>query len=120
MKKIKKKIEVFSLPSLPLLDRLILNAAAGPFVFGVLIFTLIFVAGDLLFQAARLIIEQGVSLGVVTRLFLYRLPEVVAMTFPNICSRRYWRKSKFIFLYTPRASAGARSNTLIDIACSFC
>ena len=82
MKKIKKKIEVFSLPSLPLLDRLILNAAAGPFVFGVLIFTLIFVAGDLLFQAARLIIEQGVSLGVVTRLFLYRLPEVVAMTFP--------------------------------------
>ena len=65
-----------------LLDRLILGAVAGPFLFGILIFTLIFVAGDLLFQAARLIIEQGVSLGVVTRLFLYRLPEVVAMTFP--------------------------------------
>ena len=44
-----KKIEVFSLPSLPslhILDRLILNAVAGPFVFGVLIFTLIFVAGN--------------------------------------------------------------------------
>ena len=67
---------------LHILDRLVLKAVAGPFVFGVLIFTLIFVAGDLLFQAARLIIEQGVSLGVVTRLFLYRLPEVVAMTFP--------------------------------------
>ncbi|CAM1379014.1 hypothetical protein FF3_00800 [Fretibacterium fastidiosum] len=65
-----------------LLDRLILGAVAGPFLFGILIFTLIFVAGDLLFQAARLIIEQGVSLGVVTRLFFYRLPEVVAMTLP--------------------------------------
>ena len=39
-------------------------------------------AGDLLFQAAKLIIEQGVPLGVVTRLFFYRLPEVVAMTLP--------------------------------------
>ena len=42
---------------LHILDRLVLKAVAGPFVFGVLIFTLIFVAGDLLFQAARLIIE---------------------------------------------------------------
>jgi len=40
------------------------------------------VAGDLLFQAANLMIEQGVSLSVVTRLFVYRLPEVVAMTLP--------------------------------------
>ncbi|NLL37663.1 MAG: YjgP/YjgQ family permease [Fretibacterium sp.] len=69
-------------PRLRLLDRLILGAMAGPFVFGVLIFTLIFVAGDLLFEAARLIIERNVSLGVVLRLFFYRLPEVVALTFP--------------------------------------
>ena len=32
-----------------LLDRLILGAVAGPFLFGILIFTLIFVAGGLLF-----------------------------------------------------------------------
>jgi lipopolysaccharide export system permease protein len=57
----------------------------GPFVFGILIFTLIFVAGDLLFQAAKLIIERGVALGVVVRLFLYRLPEVVALTLPMSC-----------------------------------
>ncbi|MBR1673138.1 MAG: LptF/LptG family permease [Fretibacterium sp.] len=63
-------------------DRLILGAVAGPFFFGILIFTLIFVAGDLLFQAARLVIEQGVSPGVVVRLFFYRLPEVVALTLP--------------------------------------
>ncbi|MBR1438841.1 MAG: LptF/LptG family permease [Synergistaceae bacterium] len=65
-----------------LLNKLILGACAGPFFFGILIFVLIFVAGDLLFQAARLIIEQGVSLGIVTRLFFYRLPEVVVMTIP--------------------------------------
>lgn len=65
-----------------LLNRLVLGASAGPFLFGILIFTLIFVAGDLLFQAASLIINNGVSLGVVTRLFFYRLPEVVAMTLP--------------------------------------
>lgn len=51
-------------------------------MFGILIFVLIFVAGDLLFQAAKLIIEQGVSFSVVTRLFFYRLPEVVVMTIP--------------------------------------
>ena len=51
-------------------------------MFGILIFVLIFVAGDLLFQAAKLIIEQGVAFGVVTRLFFYRLPEVVVMTIP--------------------------------------
>jgi len=71
-----------SLPGLRILDRLILGEMAGPFVFGILIFTMIFVAGDLLFQAAKLIIERGVSLGVVVRLFVYRLPGVVALTLP--------------------------------------
>ena len=65
-----------------LLDKLILGAAKGPFLFGILIFVLIFVAGDLLFQAARLIIERGIAFGVVVRLFFYRLPEVVVMTIP--------------------------------------
>ena len=65
-----------------LLNKLILGACAAPFLFGILIFVLIFVAGDLLFQAAKLIIEQGVAFGVVTRLFFYRLPEVVVMTIP--------------------------------------
>ena len=65
-----------------LLNKLILGSCAGPFVFGILIFVLIFVAGDLLFQAAKLIIEQGVAFSVVARLFMYRLPEVVILTVP--------------------------------------
>ena len=78
-------MRIRSFPGLRILDRFILKEVAGPFVFGILIFTLIFVAGDLLFQAAKLIIEKGVSLGVVVRLFLYRLPEVVALTLPMSC-----------------------------------
>ena len=74
-----------SFPGLRILDHLILGEMAGPFVFGVLIFTMVFVAGDLLFQAAKLIIEHSVGLGVVVRLFAYRLPEVVAMTLPMSC-----------------------------------
>ena len=68
-----------------LLNKLILGACAGPFMFGILIFVLIFVAGDLLFQAAKLIIEQGIAFSVVARLFFYRLPEVVIMTVPMSC-----------------------------------
>ena len=74
-----------SFPGLRILDRFVLGEMAGPFVFGILIFTMIFVAGDLLFQAAKLIIEDGVALGVVVRLFIYRLPEVVALTLPMSC-----------------------------------
>ncbi len=65
-----------------ILDRFILKELSGSFLFGVTSFTMVFVAGDLLFQAANLIIEQGVSLGVVARLFIYRLPEVVMLTLP--------------------------------------
>ena len=39
-------------------------------------------AGGVLFQIADLIIERGISMWVVTRLFLYRLPEVIALVIP--------------------------------------
>ncbi|MDI9370998.1 MAG: LptF/LptG family permease [Synergistota bacterium] len=71
-----------SRPGVRILDRFILKELSGAFMFGVASFTMVFVAGDLLFQAANLIIEQGVSVGVVVRLILYRLPEVVILTLP--------------------------------------
>ncbi len=70
------------IPGAKILDRYILNELAGSFVFGIMAFTIIFIAGDLLFQAANLIIEKGVSLVVVARLFVYRLPEVILLTVP--------------------------------------
>ena len=70
------------IPGAKILDRYILNELAGSFFFGIMAFTIIFIAGDLLFQAANLIIEKGVSLMVVARLFVYRLPEVILLTVP--------------------------------------
>jgi lipopolysaccharide export system permease protein len=54
----------------------------GPFAFGVAAFTVLMVAGSLLFRIADLVIQRGVSLGVVVRLFLYYLPGVVVTTIP--------------------------------------
>jgi len=73
------------IPGLSILDRFIIKEMAGPFVFGMMIFTMILVAGDLLFEAARLVIERGIPVGVVIRLFLYRLPGVIAWTLPMSC-----------------------------------
>ncbi len=56
------------------LDRFILGELKAPFFFGLIAFTIILVAGGLLFQMADLIIQKGVSIGIVIRLFLYYMP----------------------------------------------
>ncbi|MGB4210053.1 MAG: LptF/LptG family permease, partial [Thermovirgaceae bacterium] len=68
--------------SVSILDRFIVTQMGNSFIFGVLVFSVLLVAGDLLFQIANLMIDKGVSLGVVARLFIYKLPEVVVMTLP--------------------------------------
>ena len=65
-----------------ILDKLILNEITKPFVGGILIFTMIFISADLLFQAARLMIQRGISFWIVSRLFCYRIPEVIGLTLP--------------------------------------
>lgn len=67
------------------LDKFILKELRGPFFFGMMAFTIILVAGGLLFKIADLIIERGVSVGIVVRLFLYYLPRLVAFTIPMSC-----------------------------------
>lgn len=67
------------------LDKFILKELRAPFFFGIMAFSVIMVAGGLLFKLADLIIERGVSLGVAARLFLYYLPRLVAFTIPMSC-----------------------------------
>ncbi|HPE91873.1 MAG TPA: LptF/LptG family permease, partial [Synergistales bacterium] len=81
-KESKKKIARKGLWTARILDRFIVTQMGGSFLFGVMVFSLLLVAGDLLFQIANLVIDKGVSLGVVLRLFVYKLPEVVVMTLP--------------------------------------
>ena len=68
-----------------LLDRFILAQMASPFLFGIMSFTVILVAGNLLFRLADLVIQRGVSMSLVLRLFIYSLPGVVVMTIPMSC-----------------------------------
>lgn len=67
------------------LDRFVLRGLAAPFLFGIMSFTVIMVASSLLFELADLMIQRGVSLAVVGRLFLYSLPGVVTLTIPMSC-----------------------------------
>jgi lipopolysaccharide export system permease protein len=68
-----------------ILDRFILGQMTSPFLFGIMSFTVILVAGNLLFRLADLVIQRGVSISLVLRLFIYSLPGVVAMTIPMSC-----------------------------------
>jgi lipopolysaccharide export system permease protein len=68
-----------------ILDRFVLGQMAGPFLFGIMSFTVILVAGSLLFRLAELVIQRGVPMSLVLRLFAYSLPGIVAMTIPMSC-----------------------------------
>jgi lipopolysaccharide export system permease protein len=68
-----------------ILDRFILGQMLSPFLFGIMSFTVIMVAGNLLFSLADLVIKQGVPMSVIVRLFLYSLPAVIALTIPMSC-----------------------------------
>jgi lipopolysaccharide export system permease protein len=68
-----------------ILDRFILGRMISPFLFGIMSFTVIMVAGNLLFSLADLVIKQGVAMSLIARLFLYSLPAVIALTIPMSC-----------------------------------
>lgn len=63
------------------MDRLVLAEIAGPFIFGVLMFTSLFFAGGEFLRIAEFI-GRGVSLELVGRLLVLSLPYLLAMTFP--------------------------------------
>jgi len=65
-----------------ILDRFIIKELKTPFFFGIFAFSLLLVAGDLLFDLADLFVESGVPLWIVIKLFIYRLPGVVVLTLP--------------------------------------
>lgn len=73
------------IPDRLILDRFVLGQMLAPFLFGIMSFTVILVAGNLLFRLADLMIQRGVSFGIVVRLFLYSLPSVVTLTIPMSC-----------------------------------
>lgn len=65
-----------------ILDKYILKAFIGPFLFGIFAFTSIFVGTGTLFRIAQFITEYGASIWSVTRAFILALPSIVVLTFP--------------------------------------
>ena len=64
-----------------ILDRYMIQALGGPFLFGLAAFTLLFVAGQLL-NIARLVSEEHASLLAAGKYFVYSLPATLVLTFP--------------------------------------
>lgn len=67
------------------LDKFILNEVKGSFLYGLVAFSILLVAGGLLFKMAQFIVEKHVPVLVVARLFVYSLPRFVVLTFPMSC-----------------------------------
>lgn len=65
-----------------ILDKYMLKAFIGPFLFGIFAFTSIFVGTGTLFRIARYITEYGAGLWPVTKAFVLSLPSIVTLTFP--------------------------------------
>ena len=65
-----------------LLDRYILKAFVGPFLFGVFAFTSIFVGTGTLFRIAQYITEYGAPLLLVMKAFFLAMPSIILLTFP--------------------------------------
>ncbi len=65
-----------------IIDRYLLREMAGPFVFGVLAFVVLFVSANILFELMDLINQLGIGLWTAGVLFLLRLPGFMVYTFP--------------------------------------
>ncbi len=67
---------------LRLLDKYVLKELLYPFIFGVASFSSIFIASSLLFKVVKYMTEYGAPVGLVAKLFLYSMPEIINYTFP--------------------------------------
>lgn len=65
-----------------LLDKYILKAFIGPFIFGIFAFTSIFIGTGTLFKIAQYITQYGASLWSVSKAFILAMPKIVILTFP--------------------------------------
>jgi lipopolysaccharide export system permease protein len=65
-----------------IVDRYLLREMAGPFLFGVLAFVLLFISGNILFRLTELVAQLGLSLWSATELFFLWLPAFIVLTFP--------------------------------------
>ncbi len=64
------------------LDRYILGEFLQLFLYGVVVFSSLFIGGDVLFRMAGFMTDYGASLGAVAKMFVLSLPRIIVYTFP--------------------------------------
>ncbi|HEY3397781.1 MAG TPA: LptF/LptG family permease [Armatimonadota bacterium] len=64
------------------LDRYLTKEMLGPFLFGMGAFAIVLIGVDLLYEALKEIIQQGLPVGPVLLAMLYRLPQTMVLTLP--------------------------------------
>ncbi|MCR4401219.1 MAG: LptF/LptG family permease [Firmicutes bacterium] len=70
------------MPRTRLLERYLYRELLGPLLFSVAAFTLMMIAGDLLFQLARMLVDGAVSVGTALQIFALGLPRVMVLVLP--------------------------------------
>ncbi len=65
-----------------ILDRYVIKELIGPFIYGILAFSLILAGSTVLFQLVDLAVKHQVPALVLGQIFLYKIPAIVAYTFP--------------------------------------
>lgn len=65
-----------------ILDFYIVRQHIAPFLFGIAVFTGVFVGTDVLYAITNLMVEYGTDLGIVIRLFFLHLPEILVLALP--------------------------------------
>jgi lipopolysaccharide export system permease protein len=65
-----------------ILDRYIIRELIGKFIFGIAVFSSLFIGTGTLFRLARYMTKYGASMFMLTKLFVYSLPGIVVLTFP--------------------------------------
>lgn len=65
-----------------ILDKYILRELLGTLIFGIAVFSSLFIGTGTLFRLARYMTKYGASMFMVTKLFVYSLPGIVVLTFP--------------------------------------
>jgi len=65
-----------------ILDRYVFAEVFYTFLFGVMVFTILFISADLLFRMAKMMVDGGASLKVALSFLFNSLPQILVFTFP--------------------------------------
>lgn len=65
-----------------ILDRYVIKELIGPFIYGILAFSLILAGSTVLFQLVDLAVKHQVPGIILAQIFVYKIPAIVAYTFP--------------------------------------